>query len=78
MNFPQEKLIGSNEFDLGSLGGCTEKPVEVELKNKTDSGEDQPVGKLNLTISIGKSGLKQRRFQPMRALKRKWANQKAR
>lgn len=55
MNFPQEKLIGSNEFDLGSLGGCTEKPVEVELKNKTDSGEDQPVGKLNLTISIGKS-----------------------
>ena len=67
MNFPQEKLIGSNEFDLGSLGGCTEKPVEVELKNKTDSGEDQPVGKLNLTISIGKSSLKQRRFQPMRA-----------
>ena len=55
MNFPQEKLIGSNEFDLGSLGGCTEKPVEVELKNKTDAGEDQSVGKLNLTISIGKS-----------------------
>ena len=40
MNFPQEKLIGSNEFDLASLGGCTEKPVEVELKNKTDGGED--------------------------------------
>ena len=55
MNFPQEKLIGSNEFDLASLGGCTEKPVEVELKNKTDSGEDQVVGKLNLTVSIGKS-----------------------
>ena len=31
MNFTQEKLIGSNEFDLGTLGGCTEKPVEVEL-----------------------------------------------
>ena len=55
MNFPQEKLIGSNEFDLASLGGCTEKPVEVELKNKTDGGEDQVVGKLNLTVSIGKS-----------------------
>ena len=38
MNFPQEKLIGSNEFDLGSLGGCTEKPVEVELKNSDREG----------------------------------------